>query len=192
MSFPPALPLRRSTLQARGAAAGCHRARPLLCLSSQHRRYGLTSEIEMTQQASFAALQERIAAVNDVLNATSLLTWDSRTMMPAGGAETRGHQISTLTRVARDLLLASETEKALEEAERAIEGLPVDAAERRMVEQTRHAFEHHRSVPASLIQERAALRTVAQSAWIEARSESEFSIFAPHLAKTVELSRAYA
>jgi len=146
----------------------------------------------MTQQASLAALQERIAAVNDVLNATSLLTWDSRTMMPAGGAETRGHQIATLTRIARDLLLAPETESALEKAERAVEGLPKGAAERRMVEQTRHAVEHHRSVPASLIQERAALRTVAQAAWIEARSKSEFAIFAPHLARTVELSRAYA
>ncbi|MFL4992719.1 MAG: carboxypeptidase M32 [Microvirga sp.] len=146
----------------------------------------------MTQPSSLAALQERIAAVNDVLNATSLLTWDSRTMMPAGGAETRGQQIATLTRIARDLLLAPETEKALEQAEQAIEGLPVDAAERRMVEQTRYAFEHHRSVPASLIQERAALRTVAQAAWIEGRSTSDVSIFAPHLAKTVELSRAYA
>ncbi|RDI62043.1 carboxypeptidase M32 [Microvirga subterranea] len=146
----------------------------------------------MTQQASIAALNERVAAVNDVLNATSVLTWDSRTMMPPGGAETRGQQIATLTRVARDLLLSSETEAALGNAERAIESLPDDAPERRIVAQTRHAFEHHRRVPASLIQERAALRTVAQAAWIEGRAKSDFSIFAPHLARTVELSRAYA
>ena len=146
----------------------------------------------MTQQASLAALHERIASVNDVLNATSLLTWDSRTMMPAGGAETRGQQIATLTRLARDLLLAPATEQALDEAERAVEGLADDSAERRMVEQTRYAIEHHRRVPASLIQERAALRTVAQAAWIEGRSKSDFSIFAPFLEKTVELSRAYA
>jgi carboxypeptidase Taq len=146
----------------------------------------------MTQQASLVALHERIAAVNDVLNATSLLTWDSRTMMPSGGAETRGRQIATLTRIARDLLLAPETENALAEAEQAVEGMAEDAAERRLVEQTRLAVEHHRRVPASLIQERAALRTVAQAAWIEGRSKSDFSIFAPHLEKTVELSRAYA
>jgi carboxypeptidase Taq len=146
----------------------------------------------MTQQASLAALNERVAAVNDVLNATSVLTWDSRTMMPAGGAETRGHQIATLTRVARDLLLSPGTEAALDAAERAVEGLADDAPERRIVAQTRHAFEHHRRVPASLIQERAALRTVAQAAWIEGRAKSDFSIFAPYLAKTVELSRAYA
>lgn len=146
----------------------------------------------MTQQASLARLNERIAAVNDVLNATSVLTWDSRTMMPPGGAETRGYQIATLTRLARDLLLSSETEKALEEAERAVESLPDDSAERRIVMQTRQAFTHHSRVPVSLIQERAALRTVAQSAWIEARARSDFSTFAPHLARTVELSRAYA
>jgi carboxypeptidase Taq len=113
-------------------------------------------------------------------------------MMPAGGAETRGCQIATLTRVARDLLLASETETALDEAERGIEGLPEDSSERRIVLQTRHAIEHHRRVPASLIQARAALRTVAQAAWIEARSKSDFSIFAPHLARTLALSRDYA
>lgn len=138
------------------------------------------------------ALQERIAAVNDVLNAASVLTWDSRTMMPAGGAETRGHQIATLTRIARDLLLSPETERALEEAEKAIDGFADDSAEGRIVQQTRYAVEHHKRVPAALIQERVALRTVAQAAWIEARSKSDFRIFAPYLAKTVELSRAYA
>jgi len=146
----------------------------------------------MTQKAFLAALNERIAAVNDVLNATSVLTWDSRTMMPPGGAETRGYQIATLTRLARDLLLSNETEKALDAAERAVDALPEDSAERRMVEQTRQAIEHHRRVPASLIQERAALRTVAQSAWVDARAKSDFSIFAPHMERTVELSRAYA
>jgi carboxypeptidase Taq len=146
----------------------------------------------MTGQTSFAALDERVAAANDVLNAISVLTWDSRTMMPAGGAETRGHQIATLTRLARDLLLAPETEAALADAERAADTLPEDAPERRMVAQTRHAFEHHRRVPASLIQERAALRTLAQAAWIEARATGDFPLFAPFLARTVELSRAYA
>ena len=146
----------------------------------------------MTQQSPLAALNARVAAVNDVLNATSVLTWDSRTMMPPGGAETRGQQIATLTRLARDLLLSPETERRSMPPRRPLQALAPDAAERRMVAQTRQAFEHHRRVPASLIQERAALRTVAQAAWIEARAKSDFSIFAPHLEKTVELARAYA
>ena len=35
---------------------------------------------------SLTALREHVARVNDVLCATSLLVWDSRTMMPGGGA----------------------------------------------------------------------------------------------------------
>jgi carboxypeptidase Taq len=147
---------------------------------------------QMTQESPLAALRERVAAVNDILNATSVLTWDSRTMMPPGGAETRGLQIATLTRLARDHLLSPETERALEAAEDAVAALPEDHAERRMVAQTRHAMSHHRRVPASLIQERAALRTVAQAAWIEARTKKDFSVFAPYLTRSVDLSRAYA
>ncbi|MGO4706196.1 carboxypeptidase M32 [Microvirga sp. 2MCAF38] len=146
----------------------------------------------MIQNPALSALHERVGTVNDVLNAASLLTWDSRTMMPTGGAETRGHQIATLTRLARDILLAPETEKALETAERAVESAPEDSAARRAVKQTRIAFDHHNRIPASLIQERVALRTHAQSAWIEARAKSDFSIFAPFLEKTMNLARAYA
>ena len=68
----------------------------------------------------FAALDERIGAINDVLNAASVLVWDSRTMMPAGGAASRGLQISTLTRVALDMLLHADTARALDTAESAL------------------------------------------------------------------------
>lgn len=129
------------------------------------------------------ALQARVAAVNDVLNAISVLTWDSRTMMPAGGAQTRGLQISTLTGLALELLLSPQTEAALAAAERAVQDLAPGALERTMVAQVQQAVAHHRRIPASLTQERAALRTVAQAAWIEARARSDFTLFAPHLEK---------
>ena len=38
---------------------------------------------------SLSDLQSRVRAINDVLCACSLLVWDSRTMMPPGGAESR-------------------------------------------------------------------------------------------------------
>ena len=138
------------------------------------------------------ALNERVAAINDVLCAISVLTWDSRTMMPAGSAITRGHQISTLTGLALEQLLSPHTEAALAAAEDAVQNLPTDAIERNMVAQVRQAVAHHRRIPAALTQERAALRTVAQAAWIEARSRSDFDLFAPHLEKTVALARRYA
>ncbi len=141
---------------------------------------------------SFDALNERVAAINDVLNAASVLVWDSRTMMPAGGATSRGQQIATLTRVALDMLLHDDTERALDVADNALAAAAPDDRRHAMVSQVRQAVAHHRRVPAGLTQQRAALRTVAQAAWVDAREHSDFSRFAPHLAQTIALSRRYA
>ena len=142
--------------------------------------------------APLAALNDRIGAINDVLNAASVLVWDSRTMMPAGGAASRGQQIATLTRVALDMLLHADTERALDAADLALAAAAPDDLRHEMVSQVRQALAHHRRVPAELTQRRTALRTVAQSAWVDARAHGDFSRFAPYLAQTVALSRTYA
>ena len=69
---------------------------------------------------SLALLNERIGAINDLLTTVNLLVWDSRTMMPAGGAAARGRQIATLTRLARDLICDDEMLRRLEGAEREV------------------------------------------------------------------------
>jgi carboxypeptidase Taq len=141
---------------------------------------------------SLEALRRDIGAVNDLLCAASILVWDSRTMMPAGGVEARGHQIATLMGCARQRLLDSATVSALEAAERMVEGRPDDDAERREVAAVREAVDFHRRIPADLIRAKAELRPKANAAWIEARSRNAFSIFEPYLAKTIDIQRAYA
>lgn len=141
---------------------------------------------------SLTALRARIASLNDVLCATSLLIWDSRTMMPSGGATTRASQIATLTRVARDILTAPETLRALEAAEAEVAALPDGARDRREVAQVRHAADLHLRVSPALTERRAMLRGLANVAWMEARAKNEFSIFLPHLELTVAAAREYA
>jgi carboxypeptidase Taq len=141
---------------------------------------------------SLKDLQDCVGSVNDVLCALSLLVWDSRTMMPAGGTATRGAQIATLTRIARDLLLSDATAQALDKARTAARDLPEDSPERRAVEQTAAAIAFHRRIPADLLERKAVQRVVANAAWIEARERSDFSLFEPHLKVTVDLAREYA
>jgi carboxypeptidase Taq len=141
---------------------------------------------------SLDALRREIGAVNDLLCAASVLTWDSRTMMPPGGVETRGRQIATLMDAARERLLASATRRALDGAEAATQHLPADSAERRETAAVREAIAFHERIPADLIRAKAELRSRANAAWSEARRLSDFSIFAPHLAGTVDLQRTYA
>ena len=140
----------------------------------------------------YTDFQERVGAINDVLNAVSVLRWDQRTMMPAAGAATRGRQIATLIGIARDLLLSDETRRAVDAASRAVAGEPEDSPARRAVAQTAAAIAFHARVPAALQQRRAELSAVANAAWIEARAASDFATFRPYLEEVVSLARAYA
>ncbi len=141
---------------------------------------------------SYAEFQQRLGVVNDLLNASSMLVWDSRTMMPPGGVATRGQQIATLTVLARQTLIADETRRLVDAAERELSGEPADSPGRRAVEQTRAAIAHHLRVPEPLERRRAELRTAAQAAWIEARRANDFSQFEPYLAETIDLARQLA
>jgi carboxypeptidase Taq len=107
-------------------------------------------------------LREEIAAINDLLCAASILVWDLRTVMPAGGTEARGRQIATLTGAARERLLAPATERALEAAVTAVQAEPADSAARREVEAVAEAIGFHRRVPADLGARRSCGRLRAQ------------------------------
>ena len=142
--------------------------------------------------SSYQAFSDRIGEVNDLLCASSLLTWDSRTMMPAGAVEVRGKQVATLTMLARQLLLSDETTRLLDTADRATGFLEQDSPERRSLEQTREAIALHRRIPAALVEERTELRATSQAAWTEARATNRFELFAPFLTRMVELAQQLA
>lgn len=141
---------------------------------------------------SHAAFQERLGEVNDLLNALSILQWDSRTMMPPGGVSSRASQIATLTGAARNLLLADDTRRLTEAALRDAESLAPAAPERRAAEQTVAAIAFHARIPAALQKQRAELKTIANAEWVKARAASDFAAFAPYLEQVVEVSRRYA
>jgi len=113
-------------------------------------------------------------------------------MMPVGGTVTRGAQIATLTRIARELLLARDMRRAVESAQREVDGREVDDAGRRAVEQTASAIAFHERIPTDLLVRKAAQTAISNAAWIEAREKRNFSIFEPHLKKVVDLAREYA
>ncbi len=90
------------------------------------------------------ALRQRIATVSDLLCTLNLIVWDSRTMMPPGGADARGSQIATLTRLARDILASDETLDLLGKAEEEAGALPPSDLQHEALRQIRTAVETHR------------------------------------------------
>jgi len=130
--------------------------------------------------------------VNDILNAKSILAWDSRTMMPAGGAETRAKQLATLSVLARDHLVATETRSLLDTAEAEVQSMPADSVERTICAQVREAIDYHLRIPADLVRRRAESGSIGQDIWARARTAGDFSAFAPVLEETVALNREMA
>ena len=98
-------------------------------------------------------------------------------MMPAGGAETRGHQIATDPDRPRPPARIRDRAGTRKRPSGPSRGLPTMPPRRRMVEQTRYAVEHHR-VPASPSRS-APLFARSRRPPGSRRSKSDFSIFAP-------------
>ena len=140
----------------------------------------------------YKAFLERMGEVNDLLNAQSILSWDARTMMPPGGADTRAKQMATLTVFARDHLVADETRRLLERAEAETASLAPDSVERTICAQVREAIEYHLRIPAGLVHKRAEVGGIGRHIWVKARAESDFASFAPVLEETVALNREMA
>lgn len=141
---------------------------------------------------SYKALLERMGEVNDLLNSQSLLSWDARTMMPPGGAETRAKQLATLTLFARNHLVSTETRNCLDRAEAEIAHLPEDSVERTICTQVREAIDYHLRIPSELVHKRAEIGAYGHHIWAEARANDDFDGFVPVLEETVALNQQMA
>lgn len=155
------------------------------------RAMGRTEERDSAPM-SYASLIEVMGRVNDFLNASSVLSWDARTMMPKGGAETRSKQLATLTVAARNLLCSDEAKRALEGAEAEISGRATDSPEARIVAQVREAIDYHERIPTALLHRKTELGTAAHAVWAEAREKADFAIFSDALTTMVDINREMA
>jgi carboxypeptidase Taq len=127
-------------------------------------------------------LRERLARVSDLGRAARVLGWDQQTMMPRGGAAVRAEQLATLGRVAHEEFTSVAVGRLLEE---------LRPYEESLIRVTRRDWEKARRVPAELRAEIARSASIAQQAWVDARAESDFAAFLPHLERNVELKRSY-
>jgi carboxypeptidase Taq len=145
-------------------------------------------------KTAYEQLGQHIAEYNDLLNAISILKWDARTQMPSGGSETRGQQLSTLSRVAQEKFASDTTAALLDTAESEVANENMDAFpyRRRSVEQIRRYYNIVRRIPSELLGRKVALSTVAQQVWDAAKKNNDFASFAPYLKQMVEINRALA
>lgn len=138
---------------------------------------------------AWTALTERVTEIESLHQAASLLSWDQQTMMPAGGAAGRARQLSTLSAVSHEKLVASEVGDWLA----ALEGAPeLSSLQQASVRKIRRMHDRARRVPVQLVRALSAATSTGMAAWVEAKSNDDFAAFAPALTEIVRLVRETA
>jgi carboxypeptidase Taq len=133
-------------------------------------------------------LKSILAEVSDLNKAASVLGWDQQTYMPRAGAEARGQQMGTLGKIAHEKFTDEKVGKLLDELKDAYHP---ESDEFALIKVTRRQYDKNTRVPAAFVAEQAEVTAAAHEGWVEARQKSDYSIFEPHLAKVMDLTRRY-
>ncbi len=143
-------------------------------------------------QEKYIKLKTMLAEAWDLNQAAALLGWDQQTYMPPKGASDRGEQLATLSSLAHKIFTSDEVGSLLEELIPYAQTLDPDSIEACFIRQLKREYDKQTRVPAEKVAEFARVTTIAQEAWVRARSEEDFAIFQPHLEKIVVLRHEYA
>jgi carboxypeptidase Taq len=141
---------------------------------------------------NLSKLKTLLGEVHDLEKAAALLNWDMQTYMPRGGTSARSHQSATLSRLAHDKFTADEIGRLLEDLEAATRSQPYEDDTVSLLRVTHREYDRARRLPGELVQDLAQTEGLAMPAWAQARAESTFELFEPHLEKIIQLKRREA
>jgi carboxypeptidase Taq len=139
----------------------------------------------------FAELANRLHEIHDINKSAQVLAWDQQTMMAPKGARIRAEQLATLGRIAHEKFTSPEIARLLEDLRPFEESQPYDSFEASLVRVTRRDYDKLVRVPPELRAEMTRTGAIAMGAWVEARKQSDFKMFLPHLEKNIALKHKY-
>ncbi|GLC44578.1 hypothetical protein PLESTM_001617300 [Pleodorina starrii] len=140
---------------------------------------------------AYDALCERLKEISSLNGIAGLLDWDEMVMMPPGAAGSRASQKAALAGVLYD----KETDPqlgALLEALKAAPGETLNEVQAAVVRDAAREYVKKTALPKELAQRVARLKSEAYAAWVKAKTESDFSVFAPFLQQWIDVSKEKA
>jgi carboxypeptidase Taq len=140
--------------------------------------------------AAYQQLCERSREVYLLKSVAGALSWDLETYIPSKAVPYRADQLSYLEAKAHTLFTEPCVGDWLKAAEQS--GFEPGSEEAANIREWRRAYDRATRIPVALVEEFEKTRTIAREAWVQARAESRFPLFEPHLEKIVELTRRKA
>ena len=136
-------------------------------------------------------LKELLGEVSDLGKAAAVLGWDQQVNMPPLGAEGRGQQLATLSKIIQEKFTSDEVGKLLDDLKQELNGADASNDDAAMIRVAARNYDKAKRVPPEFVAEQALVATKGFEAWREARGKSDFSIFLPYLEKNIELVKKY-
>jgi carboxypeptidase Taq len=146
----------------------------------------------MQNISRLSRLKNLVAEVVDMNRMIALLNWDLQTNMPPGGVESRAAQIQTLSRISHSKFTSKETGDLCDELRAYGELLAQDSDDACFIRAVDRLHSKKVKTPSSLVADTAKAAALSQKIWREARDESDFKKFLPHLETVVDLRKQYA
>jgi carboxypeptidase Taq len=135
----------------------------------------------------YQQLEQEFRRLHAFRGAASLLRWDAAVMMPRGSADVRGEQLAVLESECHALLTSPKVSRLIERSQASEAQL--EDWQLANLREMRRERDHAIATPLSLVTRLARATAVAEVRWLEAKQESNFALFAPHLEEVVALTR---
>ncbi len=142
-------------------------------------------------ESAYEQLRQQLGQVEDLERALGVLEWDQQTMMPRRGSQARAEQMATLAGIIHERSTDKSIGRLLEKLLPYEESLPPDSVEASVIRVTRREYEKKKRVPVELATELSRVSALAFPVWVEAKTTSDFALFAPHLQNTLDLKNRY-
>ena len=134
---------------------------------------------------AWTELTERTTELKALEGLMGMAEWDQQVMMPSAGSGARGAQMSLLSGLHHTKL----TDGRVGELLSALAEQDLDVARAASVRNLRREYDRATKVPADLVKRGAIARAAAFPAWAQAKEDSDFAAFAPHLATLIDLAK---
>jgi len=150
----------------------------------------LTNEtIPNKMKNAYNSLLEIQREISFIQTTAATLSWDQETFAPKKSVEFRAKQLSYLAGKAHTLSTSSQYKDLLESAE---SETPQNNKTSANLREWRHSFDLATKLPIKLIEKDSETSSIAKSAWSEAKSSNNFSTFAPHFEKLLDIAKEKA
>jgi carboxypeptidase Taq len=142
--------------------------------------------------SNYRRLLEKVKNIFILQSATSVIHWDTETMMPPKAIFLRSHQLAFLNRIEHTMSTDPQIGKLLEKIMKNPSYDKLNPVQKRNVYLIKKNFDEQTKLPGDLVAEIAKQQTVTVDVWKKAKAADDFSMFKPKLEKLVDLKKEAA